>query len=398
MRMKDEPEDFVVHEETEFPIGRSGPFAVYRLDKEKASTLWAIRAISRRWRIEGDDIAFGGLKDHQAKTSQHVTIFRGPPEGFTEDRFSLVYLGQADRPFTSRDIVANAFTITVREIEATSALPRLQSAAAELVNSGVPNYFDSQRFGCVGASGQFPAVPWMLGNFEGAVRLWLTDDNTRDRPDDRQDRRLLREHWGNWRRLAPDLSDPVRRSVVEFLAGQPRDFRRAITRFPAEDRRLQLEAFQSHLWNGLVVDWLGSELAPEQRLGNPGDRWASLFYRGLTVDQQTRFDNCRIFLPTARQTPEPGPWADRLERVTQAFLPSSRQLRVKYPRDSFLSKGERAAIVRPQRFSVSAADDDRHPGASKLVVRFALPRGSYATLIIKRLLLAGQNEGIQTQG
>jgi len=48
----------------------------------------------------------------------------------------------------------------------------------------------------------------------------------------------------------------------------------------------------------------------------------------------------------------------------------------------------RRAIVVPENFRVlERGGDDLYPGRKKIVLRFALPRGSYATIIVKRLTL-----------
>jgi len=63
-----------------------------------------------------------------------------------------------------------------------------------------------------------------------------------------------------------------------------------------------------------------------------------------------------------------------------------RQLRVKYPRDSFFSKGERTAVVRPADFECDTDDDALYSGKKRLSLRFGLPRGAYATILLKRLI------------
>jgi tRNA pseudouridine13 synthase len=60
-----------------------------------------------------------------------------------------------------------------------------------------------------------------------------------------------------------------------------------------------------------------------------------------------------------------------------------RQVRVKYPRDSFFSKGERPAVFWPADLSRDLAADDLYPQRQKLTLRFTLPRASYATILIK---------------
>jgi tRNA pseudouridine13 synthase len=64
-------------------------------------------------------------------------------------------------------------------------------------------------------------------------------------------------------------------------------------------------------------------------------------------------------------------------------------LRVRQMHGIHVGGVERPAIVVPVDFSVSAPEpDDQYPGRLKTVLRFFLPRGSYATLLIKRLSLA----------
>jgi tRNA pseudouridine13 synthase len=77
------------------------------------------------------------------------------------------------------------------------------------------------------------------------------------------------------------------------------------------------------------------------------------------------------------------------ERVAAEFGLECRTLRVKYPRDSFFSAGSRAAVFRPQSLSETIASDELAGGGSgarkKLTLRFDLPPGSYATVLVKRV-------------
>lgn len=92
--------------------------------------------------------------------------------------------------------------------------------------SGVPNYFDDQRFGSLGQSGEFIAVPWCRGDYERALWLALADPNEHDRPEDRKEKQLLRDRWGDWLGLKTDMPRGSRRSIVTFLVDHPTDFRR----------------------------------------------------------------------------------------------------------------------------------------------------------------------------
>ena len=62
---------------------------------------------------------------------------------------------------------------------------RIVALRDTLARDGVPNYFDDQRFGSLGASGEFIAKPWCLGDYERALWLALAEHNPHDRPGDR---------------------------------------------------------------------------------------------------------------------------------------------------------------------------------------------------------------------
>ena len=61
-------------------------------------------------------------------------------------------------------------------------------------------------------------------------------------------------------------------------------------------------------------------------------------------------------------------------------------LRVRQMRRLSAHGVQRAAFVRPEDLAVSAAlEDELYPGKLKISVSFFLPRGSYATLVVKRM-------------
>jgi tRNA pseudouridine13 synthase len=85
------------------------------------------------------------------------------------------------------------------------------------------------------------------------------------------------------------------------------------------------------------------------------------------------------------ENPNDAPLLKLITDVLGEFGLELRQLRVKYPRDSFFSKGSRAAAVPVAPLEAQHADDDLYSGRKKLSLRFDLPRGSYATILVKRL-------------
>ena len=91
-------------------------------------------------------------------------------------------------------------------------------------------------------------------------------------------------------------------------------------------------------------------------------------------------------LPTARTRLDPlDPRSALLETVLAEEGLRPEQLKLKGSRKMFFSRGERAALCLPTGLTTQAEPDELHPGRSKLLLAFELPRGCYATLIVKRI-------------
>jgi tRNA pseudouridine13 synthase len=386
MKLRRLPEDFDVEELTNVSAD-GGQFALYRLTKQSLGTPEAVAAVLERWKLPRASLSYGGLKDRHAVTRQHVTILRGPRRGLEQQHLKLDYLGQTAAPFTPRDIIGNRFAIVLRDLTE-GELTEAQAALRGIETDGVPNYFDDQRFGSRGESGEFVARPWCLGDYERALWLALADPTPHDRPADREEKRILREHWGRWdecRGLLAKSGDRSVAAIVAFLAGRPRDFRGALTRISVDLRGLYLAAFQSALWNRMLATLL-RETCREDQLAEIGVGEEPLpFPRQLDEAQREALHQARLPLPTARSRHEAGPYAALMQRVVAAEGLELRQLRVKYPRDSFFSKGQRAAMVVPSALTASAEADELYRGRQKLRLRFDLPRGSYATIVLKQV-------------
>ena len=383
-KIKCVPDDFIVEELTRVAPGREGPFALYRLTKTGLGTMEAVERIGRAWGVGGERIAYGGLKDRHARTVQHLTIARGPRRGLDLGALALEYLGRVARPFAPQAIAGNRFTVVIRDLGANlsaRAAPILDAMARD----GLPNYFDSQRFGSVGSSGEFVAERWIAGDFEGALRLALATPHPHDRAPQRAVKETLRRHCGDWRACKAALPRSHERSIVTYLCDHPADFRRAFARLNRRLRSLYLAAFQSFLWNDLLARWIAGECPAERLLPLPLKFGPAPFFGELGAELRRRVHAARLPLPSARLRSADPPVMDLIDAVLAARGLRLRDLRIKHPKDSFFSKGERAAAVLPARLSHSAAEDELYPGRMKLELRFDLPRGAYATLLVKRL-------------
>ena len=387
MKLKSLPEDFEVEELSDFPMD-GGPFAVYLLTKRSLGTPEAITAISSRWNFPRRVIGYGGLKDKHAITRQWVTIQRGPRRDFREDSLSLTYQGQANRPFGPQDIVANRFHIVLRNLTEES-LQQILSVRESLTTFGIPNYYDDQRFGSLGESGEFIGRPWCLGNYERALWLAIAEPNSHDRPNDRDEKEIIRRLWGDWFACKNSLRKSSSRSIITYLVDHPERFREAFALQRQDMRSLWLAAYQSDLWNRCLAAKL-NESVDASRLFSVQLATAKVpFITELNDAEAQDLNELNLPLPSARLHLDAGPILDLYEKVLGEQGLSLRELRVKYPRDSFFSKGERQAIVKPRSLKMTrTGEDDLNPGRHRMALEFVLPRGSYATILIKRLTLS----------
>jgi tRNA pseudouridine13 synthase len=387
MRFKRIPEDFRVEELTEIAPA-DGPYALYRLEKRWIGTPEAVEAILQCWRIDRQRVSWGGLKDFHAVTQQYLTIQRGPRRDLQQERFDLCYLGQVPQPFQAADVAGNRFEIVLRDLDAATA-DGCEATLAGLTALGLPNYFDDQRFGSVGVSGQFIAEAWCRGDWERALWLAVAEANEHDMPARNDEKAFLREHWGDWYACLNQLEHTDAGRILYFLAQRPTDFRSAMARLPIEMRSLYVAAFQSHLWNRLLDRYLRS-LVPAEQLGELPLRLGPVaFPRRVDAAQAAALGACQLPLPSARLKPDPGPIRDLLDQTLDEAEIELRHIRIKYPRDTFFSKGYRAAMFVPQELTHWLEADELYAERRKLSLSFRLGRGCYATLLVKYLEASG---------
>jgi tRNA pseudouridine13 synthase len=383
MKLKCVPEDFCVEEQTAL-VADGGAYALYRLSKRGLGTPEVVEAISRRWKIGRGQISFGGLKDRHAVTVQHLTIHCGPRRNLKQTNFEVAYLGQCSRPFGSKDIAANRFTMVLRDLGEADAR-RVADSVDAVARDGAPNYFDDQRFGSVGQSGEFAARPWCAGDYQRALWLILADPNPHDRTGQRRERRLIQEHWCDWGPLKSRLGRSSWQGIIAFLAANPHDFRGAIAAVRPDLRSIYLAAFQSFLWNQMLAALLRERVPADSLFEIPVAGQPLPFCRDANVAMSDEFRTAQLPLPSARIRGHEGPWKGLIEQTLERLGLTLRELRVKYPRDSFFSKGERAALVFPSRLECQLGRDELFGGRTSITLRFELPRGAYATILSRRI-------------
>jgi tRNA pseudouridine13 synthase len=385
MILKQTPDDFQVEELTDVQPAPHGDHCLYRLEKINWTTPDALAAVRRRWKIDLRRLSYGGLKDRHGRTTQHFTIFRGPERSLTHQGIRVQYIGRVRAPFTAEHIRANRFRIVLRRLSE-SDVDRAAGVLDEVRQFGVPNYFDDQRFGSVSHGGAFLARHLLHGRFEDALRQALTAAYEFDRAAEKKEKALVLRLWGDWPALKEQLPRSHARSLVSYLVDHPTDFRGAIDRLRPELRGLYLSAYQSHLWNRMLARWLEGNVPREQLTEVRLKLGPAPMHRQLAPELFQQMRALRLPLHSARtklnDTDARKPYFDAVladEGVTLDHF------KLRGLREVFFSKGERPALCLTRHVTGEPGDDELRAGKRKLTLSFELPRGSYATLIVKRL-------------
>jgi tRNA pseudouridine13 synthase len=386
MKLKCRPEDFRVEELRLAPPGGEGPgrYTLYRLSKRDLGTIEAVEILCRRWNLAGRRVSYAGLKDRHASTLQYLTILDGPSRSLTDRRFELEPAGKLNHPYTSRDLRGNRFALILRDMtrdERDATLGQIGSVS----ECGLPNYFDDQRFGSVGVSGDFIAAAWLRGDHERALYLALAEPNPFDRAALKAQKSLLRTYWGQWPEAKARLPRSSTRSIVTYLVDHPTDFRGAFARLRRELRTLYFSAFQSHLWNRILARWLEDCLRPDQWVPIKLKVGTLPFPRRLEPEQVQDLLRTPLPLPSARSALPSGRLGEVIGGTLGDFHLGWSDLRIKHLKDVFFSKGTRACLVFPENLQATPQDDDLHRGRHALHLAFDLPKGSYATILVKRI-------------
>jgi tRNA pseudouridine13 synthase len=384
MKLKRTPEDFAVEELSTAKPGDRGRYVLYRLTKRGLGTPEAIEAICRRWNLPRSNVSHGGLKDRHAVTVQYLSILDGPPRTLRETSLTLEPLGRLPFAYGPRDFRGNRFTVVLRDLSKKAATDA-ERAAAQIPRDGLPNYFDDQRFGSIGASGDFIAPAWLKGNAERALWLAIAEPNDADRPGTKTEKAILREFWGRWPEAKARLEKSHARSLVTYLADHPTDFRGVFARVRRDLRSLYFSAYQSYLWNLLLARLIELKTRPEQRFTADFKLGRMPVHFGLDPEQAQVLAAWQMPLPAARTRLAEGPARDLAHAVLSELGLAWEDLKVKHLKDVFFSKGSRPALFFPEHFRHETSPDELYPGRKKISLSFDLPKGTYATLVVKRM-------------
>ncbi len=376
MRIKYRIEDFVVHEELKKV--EPGEHYLYLIRKADITTWDVQRLIARHFRVAPRLLSFCGLKDRNAIAFQYMSSPRRLAEQHRVKKFELELVGRIDHALGAGDLLANHFEIMIRDLKRPS-IERFLESIDEVKAAGLANYFDEQRFESRLGADDFVARRLMLGQYEGALRLLIAQPLKLDSSELKQFKRLAVECWGEWRTLGR-LAPKKYQALFRQLERAPDAVGRALNFFEHDYLEFLISAFQSFLWNEVAQRFL-RRVAPD---GFEFGYFLGRFYfyhriEGCYFDYQIPVLNHQTVIEDRDLVPI-------YEQVLEEMNLSQGMLKIKFPERIRVKSFNRPLVARPVFDKVAVIDDAYFRGQAALALNFSLGSGSYATLLIKRLV------------
>jgi len=333
--LKELPEDFVVEELLGRKLKESGRFLIIKVVKRERNTEDVAQLLARALRLPRAAVGYAGTKDRHAVTTQYFSL-----KGLTREQFgapdirdvALTPVGFLDEPLGLGALEGNKFTITIRNLDGDESL---------VLPAAIPNYYDEQRFSVNNAA---------IGEA------------------------LIRKRFLDAISLVKETDAPEAKLVETYLDEHPGDAAGALLRLPRQLLKMYLHAFQSLLWNKALAQYI---------------RTTSNHARAVPYSQGEFIFSGRSETVRNVSLPIPGfSITDNalIEAILEQEHLSPRDFVIRQLPNLSLEGGERDALIIVTEFMVSPfADDELHPGKKKAMITFTLPKGSYATIVVKAL-------------
>lgn len=385
MKIKVLPEDFIVTELTSFPINKSGDYNVYRLDKKYWNTLDALQYIARKNNLPLSQLSYGGKKDRYALTSQHITVFRTKLDLDTGmDNLKLTFLGKSNRHFTPSDINSNRFQTVIRDLTQSDSRILLDNFF-NISKYGFPNYFGEQRFGSYDERCGFFGEKFLKAQYNGAVKAAICSVFPQDKSSDKKRKQLFFEHWGDFEYCLKFAKTHLEKRVFSYLKDNPRKFIDTIHLLPLTDVSTYFTAYQSYLWNRMLDKILVKHVLSDTK---------KIFIKNWSLTSYTKLFDEELEFFKSLKLPSHGlnPYfsSDEIERFYDETLKEEGlhqgRFNFRHYRKVIIKSFQREAIVFPINSTANTPESDEiYKGKLKVTLTFELPKGAFATTLIKHL-------------
>jgi tRNA pseudouridine13 synthase len=391
--IKESPDDFIVEEIPSYLPCGSGEHCYLTIEKRGITTLEAIRRIANSLKVSERDIGYAGMKDAVGVTRQTLSIQRITPEtvmGLELDGIQIISAARHSNKLKLGHLKGNRFQITVRGVAENSG-NAIQSILEILQKRGMPNYFGRQRYGAQGNSHLIGAA-MLKRDWQAAVDALVgKPDLVRDEQWSAAIAAYLDGNLNEALRLFPRHCR-TEREVLQRLTTLPGEHEKAFAVIHPRLKKLYLSAAQSFLFDQVVsrrIEYIDEILAGDLAYKHVN---GACF---LVEDADAEMKRAREFEISAS-----GPmFGCKMKQPEQTALEIELSIldAANIGADDFnisgglRLEGERRPLRVPLNTHSFCLEGDC------LRLEFALPKGSYATSILREIMKNYLKTAIETQ-
>ncbi len=255
--IKSSAEDFLVSEVFEDLRYEGGRYLVLDVEKTNWDTHHLIREMARRLRISQKRFGWAGTKDKKAVTRQRISIMNldeSALESVKLPDLKITVLGRTNRAVGLGDLLGNRFQIIIRELCGPDPAARLAAVTGEIEKQkGVPNYFGVQRFGDIRPVTHRVGEALTRGSIEEAVFIYLALPFAGEPAGTREARERLwkdRDIPAALKALPGYLHYEL--AMCNYLVEHPGDYAHSFDVLSPNLKRLFVHAYQSYLFNRIL--------------------------------------------------------------------------------------------------------------------------------------------------
>ncbi|MEZ6210675.1 MAG: tRNA pseudouridine(13) synthase TruD [Phycisphaerales bacterium] len=394
-RLRARDEDFLVDEMPLYQPSGEGDFIYLFIEKQRLSTMDAVRVLADHFEVPESAVSFAGMKDKYAITRQHFSIEAKGRDiasipSIRDERLRVLWADRHTNRLKLGHLKGNRFSIRIRDVAPTDVI-RANRVIQQLRVRGVPNYFGEQRFGSR-LNNHILAIHDIKNEPRALLdALLLPNPETPDRSDPARDRYAQADYEGALRNLSPTAV--AEREALRALA-RGASAQQAVRSISKMQRRFWFTALQSAIFNRVLDRRIESNTLTSLQEGDLAmkhDNGACFKVDAATAtdpDTLARLESLAISpsgpmwgrkmtRPRARALEdETAPLAD-FAITTEEICEGARHL-------GKLALGKRRAL------RVPLTDPEIEGGADEfgpfIRCAFDLPAGSFATVVMREIM------------
>lgn len=348
--LKQIPEDFIVNEVTQLVPRKAGKYCYFWLKKREYTTLDALHTVARHLKIPPNKVNAAGSKDKHAVTKQLCSAYGVKKEDIEKlkiDDITLEFFGYGEIPLSLGDLSTNNFSVIVRNLSEEDGdylLKKIQSKKSITV----VNYFDEQRFS------------------QHNVEIG---------------RALIKQDFGKAASIIMQGKGVYNTSVKAHLEDHKNDFIGALRRAHKKILLLMVHSYQSWMFNEIAAAYIQQASKSVE---------AVHYSLGDFIFPTSTILNKKIPLIGFGSEKYDGVITEIINTITKKEEISPRDFIIRKLPEVSVDGSERDLLIDANGFKYNLLDDEFNQGKKKAILSFSLPKGSYATIVVKYLCTKSQ--------